>query len=77
MEIGFWIALVVSVFLISGGVYGHCIESMDWNDGGCSHCESKWIRFDVDSQGGRGYKCNCAYRHIWISWPSIDRSYSE
>ena len=75
MEIGLWIGLAVTVFLIGGGVYGHHIESKLWNGGRCSHCENRWIRFDVDSQGGRGYKCRCDYRHVWISYPSIDRSY--
>ena len=47
------IAVAVVAFLIGGGIYGHYIENKAWNGGYCSYCGSGWIRFDVDSQGGR------------------------
>ena len=43
-------------------------EQKRWNSGACRLCHSPWIRFDIDSQGGRGYKCACGC-YIWISYP--------
>ncbi len=49
-----------------------------WNGGLCQKCSTLWRNFDVDSQGGRGYKCSgCAVtRRVWISWPGVDRQRS-
>lgn len=46
-------------------------ERKTWNNGVCPNCCSTWEIFDVDSQGGRGYKCACR-RYIWISY-AVDR----
>lgn len=45
-------------------------QKRDWNQGFCADCSECWRSFDIDSQGGRGYKCGC--RHIWIDYP-VDR----
>lgn len=50
-------------------------ERLDWNGGLCSKCGGEWVIFNRDSYGGRGYLCSgcCPTRHIWISWPGVDR----
>lgn len=42
-------------------------EKRWWNGGYCRDCGSEWKRFDMDSQGGRGYSCECG-KSIWISY---------
>lgn len=52
------------------GYSGYRSEKRWWN-GGIAPSGKPWVRFDIDSQGGRGYTdgdgCYC-----WISWPGID-----
>lgn len=38
-----------------------------WNKGYCPRCFGRWEYFDMDSQGGRGYKCEGNHT-AWISW---------
>lgn len=58
---------------VAAFVYAALGEKKLWNGGTCPLCQNAWIKFDVDSQGGRGYKCSCApARYIWISY-SVDR----
>jgi hypothetical protein len=68
---GIAIVVFVLVGFITSGVYGYYTEKADWNNGKCC-CGQDWRQFDMDSQGGRGYVCDCG-RHIWISWPGIDK----
>lgn len=42
-----------------------------WN-GGYSPSGKPWMRFDTDSQGGRGYKDDNG-NYCWISWPFVER----
>lgn len=54
-------------------------EALDYNHGICPRCESQGEfielkKFDEDSQGGRGYKCDrCGY----VTWVSYDCDYKE
>lgn len=53
-----------------GAAFCYRNEKRQWNSGVCARCNQPWTLFDVDSQGGRGYKCD---KHaLWISWP-VDR----
>ena len=62
---------VVSIFaLISYASYRH--EKKLWNNGRCADCNYFWEFFDLDSQGGRGYKCGCGKHSIWINWYRAD-----
>lgn len=47
-------------------------EKKEWNKGYCSECGNKWVYFDSDSQGGRGYHCPKCDRYIWISY-NVDK----
>ena len=47
-------------------------EKKDWNHGYCSMCGNKWIEYDMDSQGGRGYKCSSGKHSIWITY-NVDK----
>ena len=40
----------------------------------CPHCNRKLINFDMDSQGGRGYKCDCGYQ-TWVSYKCVDKNF--
>ncbi len=64
--------IVLLIIMIVGGIQGYKNEKKIWNKGLCLSCGSKWRNFDTDSQGGRGYNCDCK-RTIWISWKSIDK----
>jgi len=76
MNVGLIISLMICgfvlTFIIVGGIYSYSNEKKDWNNGHCSKCHNKWKSFDMDLQGGRGYKCLCG-RYIWISYHSIDK----
>lgn len=62
---------VLAFFTISYASYRH--EKKIWNKGICRECNSEWEYFDTDSQGGRGYKCQCDKFHtIWIGWFKAD-----
>lgn len=63
----------VLTLMIIGGIFAYRSEKKSWNDGICALTGEKWIRFDTDSQGGRGYKSGNVY--TWISWRRIDRGY--
>lgn len=65
MEIGL---IFVVCFIFSGVALGFILEKRSWNKGKCRNCGGSWVKFDVDSQGGRGYKCICG-KTIWISYP--------
>lgn len=60
----------VIISLLVGGQWAYWADHKDWNNGICKKNGKPWVCFDVDSQGGRGYK---AGKHsIWISYP-VDR----
>ena len=64
-----YIGFVVIALMIAGGLWGRSNEKKLWNRGFCPECLTIWQGFDMDSQGGRGYRCECKpRRRIWISW---------
>jgi hypothetical protein len=69
-----WIILLILGIYAAILTIGSIVESIEWNGGKCPKCGKEWKLFDVDSQGGRGYTCDC--RHIWISYP-VDRNYKN
>jgi hypothetical protein len=66
--------LLVALFII-GSVSAFRCERRVWNGGLCDKCWTPWVIFDMDSQGGRGYKCSgCAEtQRVWISYPRVER----
>lgn len=54
--------------IIVGGLLCALYEKLQWNNGVCRECGEEWICFDVDSQGGRGYRCK-NFHFCWISYP--------
>lgn len=60
------------LMLLIVGLLGAGLERRRWNKGRCPKCDGTWNLFDMDSQGGRGYKCSCG-EYIWISWPGVDK----
>jgi hypothetical protein len=72
MTLADYIGFTVLALMIASCVWGYRSEKKLWNNGWCPDCNNIWRPFDMDSQGGRGYKCDCRHKHIWISWPGID-----
>ena len=64
------LAAMFVALLIAGCALAYRHEKILWNHGICAEYNEPWLSFDMDSQGGRGYKCRD--RVIWISWP-VDR----
>lgn len=65
-------AIVTLVSLIAlGCIRAYRKDKSLWNSGVCARCGTAWTHFDNDSQGGRGYSCQCplADRYVWIGWP--------
>ena len=65
------IGLVIIIVLgIAVAISGIVAENRAWNNGACSCGNGFWIFFDIDSQGGHGYKCSdpkCR-QTTWQSW---------
>ena len=64
--VGFIIGAVVV-----GMIGAFLLERREWNGGFCRENGKRWVRFDNDSQGGRGYKSG-AYT-LWISYPFVEK----
>lgn len=50
------------------------LEKRNFNNGICTNCNSKFRRFDTDSQGGRGYICDKCGNTVWVSY-KVDKSF--
>ena len=67
------IPILAVLLFVCGGRWAYRREERDYNDGFCPKCLTVWRSFDMDSQGGRGYHCECKpARYIWISYPGIE-----
>ena len=65
-ELGCWFGFAILVIMVIGGLWQRNNEKKSWNNGVCKKTGERWRCFDIDSQGGRGYKSggHC----IWISY---------
>ena len=72
MEYIILIILIIG-FIVCASI-GIMLEKKDFNNGICPHCNNKLRNFDTDSQGGRGYKCNCGY-YTWVSYNCVDKNF--
>ena len=62
----------IAIFLLTGWCAKRS-EAKGWNGGNCKECGTKWENFDMVSQGGRGYHCQCEKRHsFWTSY-NVDK----
>ena len=50
--------ICILIQIIIGVVLIRRYEKKEWNNGICPKCGDKWRLFDIDSQGGRMYRCN-------------------
>lgn len=75
MDILSFFGLVILALMFLGMRWGYKSEKKLWNDGICKETGEPWVSFDVDSQGGRGYKSGG--HTIWISYPSVDADYNH
>ena len=68
----FVIILCMGLILIAFAIYK---EKKIWNKGYCPKCGEKWIMFDMDSQGGRMYKCK--NNHHCVCTYNVDNEEGE
>lgn len=71
--------LAVVAALVIFLLWGRHEEIKAWNGGRCCTCDSPFVLFDYDSQGGRGYKCSregFSHGSVWISY-NIERGLKE
>ena len=74
-----WVCVIsgaVLTFILVAGVWAWRREVHDWNGGRCRQCGDRLYSFDMDSQGGRGYRCAIGH-YLWISYPGVDRDYVD
>lgn len=66
------VGLVLIVLVLVTCIYGFFLERKLWNNGFSRECKTAWRYFDHDSQGGRGYRCQCrsACHTLWLCWPA-------
>lgn len=69
------LVVLIAVGLILAST-GYITERMKWNGGISPFDGTPWKRFDMDSQGDRGYQDENG-NVCWISWPFIDTDYKE
>jgi len=68
------IAGIVVFLMLCGMFWARNCEKREWNDGICAKNGLPWVRFDTDSQGGRGYRSGKDYGnprtayYCWISY---------
>ena len=67
------IGIVIMVVLICLVIYVRYDEKKHYNNGFCPNCGTRLRCFDVDSQGGRMYKCDACEYYTSVTY-NIDRS---
>lgn len=62
------IALLILIFALIMRIQ-FLSERKRWNNGICANCNNGyWKSFDMDSQGGTGYKCTNCNAHVWLDY---------
>ena len=70
-----FVSCALLIFLITRiGVF---LEKKSFNNGRCICCGNTLRLFDYDSQGGRGYTCDCCKYKTWVSYPCVDKRFRE
>ena len=68
------IGFSIIVFIIFMMFRTRYLEKKEWNNG-ISPAGEDWVCFDMDSQGGRGYK-DSKDNYVWISY-NVDNKEKE
>lgn len=62
-----WLIVFGITCLIGSMISDRRKERKQWNKGICPYCGKEWILYDVDSSGGRMYRCEnwhyCSITH--------------
>jgi hypothetical protein len=84
MEFDVIICCILWIFLgliLIGMFWARSVEKKTWNNGICEITGEPWIRFDMDSQGGRGYKSidgnSGETFYTWISYRGFKNGNNE
>ena len=67
------LGILVIVVLICLGIYAREDEKKRYNNGFCPNCGNSLRCFDMDSQGGRMYKCDTCGYYTSVTY-SIDKT---
>lgn len=71
------ITFSICLICILGALFAYARhrEKILWNKGACFCGTGFWVSFDMDSQGGIGYKCSNprCNQHIWISYHGVTK----
>ena len=76
MTIRYYVICVLIVAFIAIAVIAYIMDKKDFNNGKCRECGGDLELFDIDSQGGRGYKCPRCNTYLWISY-KVDKDYKN
>ncbi len=68
------VATCLVTVMVLGMLYARHTERVMWNDGVCAATGKPWVRFDTDSQGGRGYRSDDNW--LWVSY-DVDKHYDH
>lgn len=68
MEDSLFVFIILSAWLLLTFCF-YMIDVFSYNGGVCRVCNSDLYLMDINSQGGRGYRCKCCNRVRWISYP--------
>ncbi len=70
MNIDLYVILFILLLFPIGAMWCRNSEDKAWNNGVCPCEKGFWKSFDMDSQGGVGYKCTDLKCNnvIWQSW---------
>lgn len=74
MEMTFIIAATILICVI-GSRIAISLEEKSFNKCKCIKCETELECFDMDSQGGRGYKCPRCGHTVWVSYHIVDKKF--
>ena len=71
MQQALWCGSIIAIWLAIGCLAKRS-EAKAYNSGVCTVCNRELRCFDMDSQGGRGYKCDQCHHVVWVSY-SVDK----
>ncbi len=69
------VGILMFLTLVGAGLAARHVEKKAFNGGFCPSCGRKWRRYDMDSQGGRGYTCDSCNKGVWVSYRSVDKDF--
>lgn len=67
------LVILIIVTLVCLAIHAREDEKKRYNNGFCPNCGNSLRCFDMDSQGGRMYKCDICGYYTWVTY-NVDRS---